>query len=468
MSRPNVLWITLDSVRADHTSLDGYGRSTTPSLSELRTQGLGFRNCIAHGRSTLPSSGAILTGLAPSRTTLGITGDVLPNGIRTIPQRFANEGYLTAALSGNSFVGSETGLHRGFEHYQWLTSSRLHQVGPRILLRYLRNLWRHSAGFTLDSAKHSTPFLMNQVAKQWLRNFDEDERPFFFYLHYNEPHRPYYPPKDYLNLFTEDIEMSASEAAESALRIHRNLNDIIANGTNLTTAEYDALEAMYDAEIAYTDEMIGRLITWIREQGLGDTVVVVTADHGELFGEYGLLSHKYVLHDAVTRVPLVIAKIGEPETEFGSSFSVGEDDIIQHADVMRTLLSIADVDESGTIGVNLRREKREFAISQRGPPDFEQMYQYNPDYDTDRFHDGVLTALRTPEWKYLKSEKRTELFALPDESTNVSADHPSAADRLDELLESWLDQHGEPIGESRKGTFSSAAKRQLRELGYID
>jgi uncharacterized sulfatase len=460
MDRPNILWVTLDSIRADHTSLGGYGRDTTPRMSTLAREGIGFDTCISHAQATHPSTGAILTGRAPSRNTVGISGDVVPDEITTIPERFVDAGYTTAGLSRNSFLSDSTDLDRGFERFQWLASSTLHEAGVRTLLKYLLNIRTHSAGLTTDSAKHATPFLMNDIAKRWLDDFEADENPFFFYLHYNEPHRPYYPPRPYLDRYTDDIAMDPAEAAETALRIHRNLHEIIATGCDLSDDEFEALIAMYDAEIAYTDEMIGRLVDYVRSLDVGPTVVIVTADHGELFGEYGLLSHKYVLHDGVTRVPLVATGLGD--------LVVDGDDVIQHWDVMRTLLEMADVDTGGLLGHDLRTETPEFAVSQRAPMDFERMLEYNPDFDTDRFHAETLTAIRTDRFKYQTSGDRSELFELPNEETDVSAEYPSVVDDLGAKLGEWLDEHGDPVGDAREGAFSGAVEKQLRQLGYID
>jgi len=468
MSRPNVVWITLDSVRSDHTSLDGYRRDTTPTLAGLAKDGVGFPTCITHGKATLPSSGAILTGQAPSRTTVGISGRILPDSVRTVAERFVSAGYRTAALSGNSFVGPDTGLDRGFERYQWLTSSTLHEVGIQTLLGYLMNIRTHSAGLTTDASKHSTPYLMNAIAKRWVLDLEGGNRPFFFYLHYNEPHRPYYPPLSFLDRYTNGLEMTAEEAGETALRIHRNLDKIIAKGTDLTQAEWNALHAMYDAEIAYTDEMIGRLVEWVRRRDLGPTVLIVTADHGDLFGEYGLLSHKFVLHDGLVRVPLVVADLTDEAGIVTNDLVVDPTDQVQHADVMRTLLEVANADTDGLLGVDLREDSRDVAVAQRGPPNYDQIRRHDPGYDTSRFHDGVLTAIRTPEWKYNRSEDRAELHALCDETTDVSLDRPDVVDRLEEWRTSWMGTHGQPVESGESGEFSDAARKQLRDLGYID
>lgn len=461
MERPNIVWITLDSVRADHTSIDGYERETTPELARIGRDGYAFRNCISHSLSTLPSTGTIMSGYPPSRNTVGVEGNQLPDSITTMPERFAEAGYTTACLSRNSYLSSATGLDRGFDRFQWLSSSTLHQAGVKPLLSYALNLRSHSAGFSTDTAKHSSAYLMNEVAKTWLDDFRRDSDPFFFYLHYNEPHRPYYPPRKYLDAFTDELSMSGKAAAEFALDVHYNLEEIVANGCELEPEQWAALKAMYDAEIAYTDEMVGRLFDHIQSLDLGDTIVVVTADHGELFGEYGLLSHSYVLHDAVTRVPLVVHGLQE-------DLAVDGDDIVQHLDVLRTLLNVAGGDPDDTVGVDLRDETREFAVSQRGPTDFDELRAHNASFDSSRFHTETLSALRTADFKYQRSAEKSELFELPNEDDDVSSSRPDQQARLSEELAEWLDRYGQPVSGGEKGDFSEAVTRQLRDLGYME
>lgn len=461
MDSPNVLWITLDSLRSDHTSLDGYERDTTPEMARLGEDGHAFTNCFSHGKSTLPSTGAILTGLAPTRNTIGVAGDVLPDGITTVPERFAEAGYRTAGLSRNSFLSSETGLDRGFDRFQWLASETIREAGLKTLFKYALNIRTHSAGFARDTAKHASPFLMNEVAKEWLDDFESQSDPFFFYLHYNEPHRPYYPPLGWIDEYADEIDMDPREAAEFALDVHYDLDEIVANGCDLTDREWEALLAMYDAEIAYTDEMVGRIVDYARSLDLGNTVVVITGDHGELFGEYGLLSHSYVLIDAVTRVPLVVNGLD-------ADLAVDDDDIVQHSDVMTTLLATAGDDTDDTIGVDLRETSREFAVSQRGPQSFDSLRAHNADFDDSMFHHDMLTSLRTERYRFEHSADRETLYELPDEETDVASDHPDTASDLSAKLREWLDEHGSPAEKARTAEYSSAAERQLRDLGYMD
>lgn len=459
---PNLIWITLDSLRYDHTSMAGYGRDTTPNLQRIadRSEGRTFSECIAHGNWTLSSSTSILTGTYPSHHTVGLDESTkLTPKLRTVAELLKERGYATACLSDNTHVSDATGLSRGFDRFSWLSSSTLLETaGVKSLAKYALNVRKHSAGFTLDDTKHATPFLMNEVGTRWLDDL-RNEEPFFFYLHYNEPHRPYYPPLPYLDRYTDDLDVSTEEAAEISMEVHENLYEIVANGCDLSETEWGALHAMYDAEIAYTDEMVGRLFDHVRSLDLDDTIFVVTADHGELFGEYGLLAHKLCLHDAIINVPLVV---------HGPTDVTDADDLVQHADLMRTFVEAAGGSTEQLQGVDLREEAREHTIAQRGGASFESLLKYNPDFDTDRYHEPMLNCLRTDEFKYQTSGERSELFALPDEETDVQDRHPETTAALGRRLDEWLETDGQPVDASREAEFTDAMERQLRDLGYVD
>lgn len=461
-TRPSVLWITLDSVRADHTTMGGYDRDTTPNLARTAedASGRAFTECFAHSNATLRSSASILTGMQPTRHDVGVGNDRLPEAVETVPEQLAGEGYATACLSGNSHLSGATGLDRGFDRFEWLSASTLlDAAGPWSVARYLRNLRRHSAGFSLDASKHSTPFLMNDVAKRWLADLAADE-PFFCYLHYNEPHRPYYPPLPYLDRYTDDLSMSTEDAATFAIEVHENFFDVVANRPEFTDDEWAALRAMYDAEVAYTDEMVGRLLDYARSLDVANLVVVVTADHGELFGEGGLLAHKLLLHDAVLHVPMVVHGLGD--------LAVGDDALVQHADLMRTLVERAGGRTDGMQGVDLRTEGREYVLAQRGPVGFERYVEANPKFDTGRYPASTLHCLRDRRFKYLQHDDGASLHALPDETTDVTDESPAATDRMRDHLADWLETEGQPVSRAADAEFTDAMERQLRDLGYVE
>jgi uncharacterized sulfatase len=253
--------------------------------------------------------------------------------------------------------------------------------------------------------------------------------------------------------------MSTQEAAETAMYVHENLYEIVANGYSLTDAEEAAMVAMYDAEIAYTDEMIGRLFDHIQSIDLDDTVVIVSADHGELLGEHSLLAHQIALDDSLTHVPMVVHGFDE--------ISARSNDLVQHHDVMATLIAQAGVDTSQFQGVDLRDETREYAIAQRGREDFEMYRTHNPEFDTSPFHEAALTSFRDFEFRYQKSEDGDELFALPDETTDLSDRYPEVVDRMRDDLESWLDTHGQAVESDAESELTGSMQKQLRDLGYL-
>ncbi|WP_121823385.1 sulfatase [Halostella salina] len=467
--RPNIIWLTIESTRADHTSLHGYERDTTPELRRIASgpDGRAFGECFAHGVWTLASSASILSGTYPSRHDTGMESDAFPEELDTAPERLRDAGYHTACLSPNSHLSSATDLDRGFEQFEWLSKSSLYDVaGPRTLAKYAANLWRHSAGLTTDTAKHSTGYVITDVVKRWLRSFAGDDEPFFLYAHYGDPHHAYYPPLPYHDAFTDDIEFSSGEAAELALDHHDDLNELIARGCPFSDDEWEALLAMYDAEIAYTDRLIGHVFDYATDRlDLDDTVFVITADHGELFGEGGMLAHKVVVDDAVTHVPAVVHGM--------DALTDHDGELLQHADLMETILREVGADTDGMQGIDMRSETRDHAVLQRGwkraKKNVETFREFDPEFDADRYHTGQLHALRTARFKYQRGDDGGELLRLPDEERDVTAEHPEVAAEMEATLSEWLETVGQPVSdEQREGSFSDEMRDQLADLGYIE
>jgi arylsulfatase A-like enzyme len=464
---PSIVWLTLESTRADHTSLGGHDRDTTPNLRRIAEdpRGRSFSQCFAHGIWTLASSASILTGTYPSHHDTGMESEFVPDELQTVPEAFGELGYRTACLSTNFHVSEATGLDRGFDRFAWLSRDTLLDVaGPRTLLKYARNIRRHSAGFTLDTKKHSTGYVVTDVLKRWVRSLADQPEPFFLYAHYGDPHHPYYPPLPYHDTYLDELEASVAEARAAALRHHDDLHELVAEGLPLTEREWALVQAMYDAEIAYTDALVGELFDHLRST-VDDLILVVTADHGELFGEGGMLAHKVVVDDAVSHVPLVV---------YGHDGLCQHDgEMVQHADVVQTLLSSQGHPFETGQGVDLGARSRDRCIVQRGGDraerNLEEFRSLNPEFDADRYHRGLATALRTADYKYVLGADRAELFRLPDETTDVTDAHPAVVSAMHDELTEWLDGPGRPVSmERREGSFSPAMRTQLADLGYLE
>jgi uncharacterized sulfatase len=458
---PNILWITVDSVRQDRTTMGGHDRDTTPNMMSVGQDDKGqvFENCASSGTWTLASSASILTGTYPSHNTVGLSGEYLPEELPTVAELLSDIGYRTACLSRNSHVSEASGLDRGFDRMSWLASSTLlSAAGPLTATKYLLNIRRHSAGLTLDTAKHASPFIMNDVAKRWLGKLATSE-PYFLYMHYNEPHRPYVPPIPWQDRYTAETGLGADEAVDLAMDHHETVYDRIANEQMYSSQEMEGLLAMYDAEVAYTDHCIGELLNYVQSLGGRETWIVLTSDHGELFGEQGVLAHHLVADDALINVPMVLK---------GPPIAVDSTAPIGHVDIMRTVLEAVGAETSSLQGVDLASGGRGFSISQRAPPEFGKYEAHNPDFDPSRFHDGLLSALRTESHKLLKSPDRTELVKIGAEVRPSTDEQSERYETLDRKLTEWLTDAGQPVGNAREGRFTEAMRDQLAGLGYLD
>lgn len=456
-TKPNVVWITLDSVRADHTSPERYKRDTTPGLQQLANSSDGqyHQQCIAHGRWSLPSISSILTGRHPIGHQAGLENKILTDETPTVAELFANAGYRTAALSRNPHLSAETNLDRGFEKFEYIQASDLlASAGLRTTIKFLANIRKHSAGFKTDKYAHSTPFIVNDVAKRRVREFEKSEDPFFFYLHYNEPHTPYYPPLSYIDEYTNELDIGAEEAAERVLDIYHNKREHMANYLeNISESDWEAIHAMYDAEIRYTDECITRLIHYIQGRNLGPTIIIVTADHGDLFGEYDLIGHESVLHDGLIRVPLFLHGIQI------------DSDIVQHIDIIRALAEMGGVETDSLQGIDPRSNDREFAIAQCSGTNFSEEQEFNPDYQNPHVVTSSHDAIRASEYKLLTYDSDLALFDLPDEYTDISGKHPETAEDLEDKHREWVESMDQDIRNS-DAEYSEELKESLRALGY--
>lgn len=246
-----VLLVTIDTARADRLGCYGYERGRTPTLDALAAQGLRVERAYAHVPLTLPSHATILTGVHPSGHGLHVNFQgALPAELPTLAERFGAAGYRTGAFVGAWVLDRGFGLGRGFEHYDDLS---------------------HLNGAPDQQTERSA----NQVIDAALRWIEaEDERPFFAWIHFFDPHDPYEPP----NFYTE------------------------------------GLASMYDGELAFVDAQLARLFEVLEARGeLAELTVALTSDHGESLGEHGEATHGVFVYDATMRVPLILRAPGRIE-----------------------------------------------------------------------------------------------------------------------------------------------------------
>ena len=468
MERP-LIWISIDSLRKDHTSgYDGESDSTPELASKLKNPDFQqFTNCISHAKWTRSSVGSILTGTHPEQHQVGMElNQAVPSDLPTVAELFSQAGYDTACLTENGLIGPDLHLDRGFDDYFHIDMlpERLLEIGkysPDVPLRYLALLFSESGGLSRNGWEHSLAHLTTMTAEKWIARHQDS--PFFLYLHYNDPHHPYCPSISQRGKVADEApgDIPQSDYPDFAIDIHNRLYELIAEGIPLSETEMELLKALYDAEIRHTDKWIGRLLEYVLET-VPKSRVVITADHGELFGEGGGLAHKLLLHDALVNVPLITYNFEE--------LSPHTSDLIQHIDIVKTALEPLDVRTDTLAGKDLRQESRSIAVSQRSPGVFarniEKIQGYNPEFDVSGLQPGELTAFRTKTHKLLVGEESTRLVSVKDESRDLSEDEPGLKRELEAEASEWFDNVDDGFARE-KAEISESMESQLADLGYL-
>lgn len=478
-AQPNLIWITIDSIRHDHTSLGDYSRDTTPNLREIADspQGNSFSDCFSHAIFTQPSAASILTGTYPTTHGLGFQNEVIPDSLPTVAERLQTAGYRTGAISDLVNVSKATKLNKGFDvfngpgRFQSLGSKASFPVKyPRAVMKqaelYLKNredLQLALQNSELFSKQKMGPMATNEIMIDMIEEFKDDQ--FFIYTHYNSPHHPYVPPPGFITEFTHEISMDAPSAQQTVcnhLSDWEYMWETNASGTDFSEDEWEAITAMYDAEIAFADYYIGDLFRRLRHRHLRDTVIIITADHGDLFGEQGVYTHKLLLHDGLLNVPLVTYNFDVLTKRQG--------EFIQHIDIIHTFLSAAGASTTDVAGKNLSRDDRSSVFFQRSDysDTWEQFSGFTDDLSRtqSRFHTSQIDGIRTSEYKLLKSDDRVELFDMPNESDDVSDNYPERVAELEKELTQWRGTLADAVSVGDAADFSDEFEEQLKYLGY--
>ena len=395
VERPNVVLLTLDTTRADHLGAWGWPHATTPNLDGLAARGTRFERCDTVAPITLPSHASLLTGLLPPRHGVRDNGAFqLGPEPAVLAEAFAAAGYRTAAVVSATVLARHYGLARGFEVYDddlGATSHALAETAER------------SAGDTTDAA---------------LSALEDLSSPFFLWVHYFDPHERYAPP--------ERVSADASGPTPD-----------------------------YDAEIAYMDREIGRLLAALPSQ----TVTVAVGDHGEMLGDHGEDTHGLLLRQGSRRVPLLMAGPGIPR---GHTVSC----LARTIDVPLTLLDLAGLTPfPETDGESLAEL---FTQPCPNPERLSYSETFLPLYSY-RWH--PLRALSDGETLYVRAAagRLYDLDEDPEEANDLAADRQAEAREWEERLRALLASMGEMPEEaaSPNRDLDAAERARLESLGYL-
>jgi arylsulfatase A-like enzyme len=432
----------VDTLRADRLSVYGYHHPTSPQLEKLATDAVVFEQVTAQSPWTKPSVASVLTGLEPSQHGVHDFGDVLHSGLTTWAEMLRLQGFESIALVANGLVGKKFGFDQGFTHHETLPVT--------------------------TPASRLTELAIAKLAKR------DKSRPFFLYLHPLDPHLPYAPPSSWRDqsavwhgLKTSspgDYPELGTLELESFGKIMFGLYCCAASGLDpeLSSQTLAYIRSLYDGEVAFVDDSFGRLVDWLKSEGLyDDTLIVFTSDHGEELVERGWLGHLHGLHEELVHVPLLIKW---PRSQHAGKRVT---ETYQHIDILPTVLR--------ALGLRPRLDAEGFPHSASAAAYFElkagadaqEMGQSSTDFAE------IGAGVREGDWKlthYDASVRPVDLRALynlksdPAEMDNLILKDPVRA----LFLEAELARH-----RARPSRFVSSKFRDaettnlLRSLDYL-
>jgi arylsulfatase A-like enzyme len=411
----NIVWIIIDCLRADRLGCDGYPRPTTPNLDRVAREGTRFTQCISPHIPTHPAHTSFFSStdvFSHQIVAQGAKKEPEP-GLRLLPRILRDRGYYTAAVDN---IGRW--IEPAFEQYE--TYPRWNHDGSRP--------WRNG----------------EQVTEKAMRLLDrcDDRQPFFLFLHYWDPHTPYLPPAPFDRMFYTGDEKDPS---------HRSMEPVWQSPwfsryfeewlPGVRDIEY--VKAQYDAEVAYADACVGRVLQSLERRGmLDDTLLVIGADHGEELDDHGMWFDHHGLYDTNVRVPLLLRAPGRvPQGQ-------RVEGQVSLLDVSPTLLQIAGMPEvpaeEGMQGRSLLP-----LMDGGGGNTWDGIYCTECTWLRKR-------AWRTPEWKLIRALEEdiydtpdTELYDLnadPAEQKNVAEDRPDVVAQLGGAMDDWVSRRRAETG----------------------
>ena len=397
----NVLLVTIDTLRADRLGCYGSRLVKTPNIDAFAQKGVLFEETTAPVPLTLPSHASILTGAYPIEHGIHDNGFYkLPKGYTTLAGVLAGKGYQTAAFVASGTLNAIFGLDQGFQHYDDLST-------------------RKTRTSLTDRSQRPGNEISDKVIA-WLQNKHAPKKPFFIWAHYFDPHSPYSPPSP----FKEDYKGRP-----------------------------------YDGEVAFTDQEIGRLLKTLEKMNLDkNTLIVITADHGESLYEHGESSHGIFLYRATMRVPLVFSGPGVPT---GKRINT----LVRLIDIFPTVLTYLGLEGPPT---NSARDLLPMILGKVIPS--EEPAYIETEMAANIMGWSPLRGLRTDRYKYI-AEPANELYDIqndPAESDNLLKKRPETAAEMRKRFKQVeaLLLRNKPA--SSAGIFpDKAMRKRLESLGYV-
>ena len=387
-----IILISIDTLRADHLPAYGYKQVKTPAIDALAADGVVFERAYSHSPQTLPAHASLLSGQLPVETGVrGNAGFAVRPGERLLPQMLRDRGFTTAGVVSSFLLRRETGIAQGFDFFDG-------------------DLPADAADSEIDRLQRDGA-ASEAIAERWLDSIGTSRA--FLFLHLYEPHAPYAPPARF--------------------------------------AEY----APYDGEIAYADEIVGRLVRYLKSHQLYDrSTVIVVSDHGEGLGDHGEQGHGLFLYEEAIHVPLIVKQ----ESNAGAGRRVAG--VVQHIDLAPTILDLVKAPVPGGLhGRSLKPLLDGTGRLAPAPAYSEALYARY------QFGWSELTAVTHDRYRYIRAP-REELYDLerdPAERANLAEERPEAR----RTLRAALDRASADASIRVPQQPTADAREALQALGYV-
>ncbi len=497
--RPDVLFIILDTLRYDRLSLSGYPKATSPHLDAFAQHSTTFRHAISPAQWTIPAHASLFTGLYPKQHGLTQAHQVLSGQFPTLAEILSVADYHTVAFSNNPLVGIiNNGLTRGFSavyNYSGLHPNRPHSASTARLSRQFRRLAhrlsnqfaQHDPLFRLSLSslwfplltrlvnyKGNTQHTVDDVLAYWSNR--PTDQPTFAFINLMGSHLPYHPPKSVLKQLAPELADN-KPVADFIRRFNADPKRWASPVDEpLPDWQTEALDAYYTAEIAHQDAHLGRLLRTLKQSdALDNTLVIITADHGEAHGDHSFFGHGFVVNQELVHVPLVI----HYPAVFPADAVV--DDTISTRRLFHTILELtgvapplADDDPNADVaGLSLVNLVDAPVFAEAVPP---QTFLHVLEYTNPKLIDAFQLT-QTRRAVYQNQHKLTtignaidSLYQVMDDSTeltNLVAQYPNEAEVLYGHLRAFMSL--DAVNQSAPGkVVSSDVADNLRALGYFD
>ncbi len=446
--RPNIILITLDTLRADHLGCYGYPSDTSPEIDAMAREGVLFQGAFSCSSTTAPSHTSLFTSLYPVQHRVLKNGHVLNNVFSTLAEKLRQADYRTVGVASTHQHFWKSNLHQGFESFN---DPILTDVPADGIKAFLDEGGYRRADRNVDRALGE------------LEKLDRDG-PFFLWAHFFDPHEPLTPPAGYLEKVTP-ASAAEREAMARYLVEERHLDESLYPG-----GREELLEkvAAYDAEIRFVDAELGRMKRRIEEMGFeGETIWIITADHGEGLGSHSWLGHGRNIYNELINVPLIV------HYSSGRNSGRSVDFVVQTVDILPTVLALAG-EEPGSQQYPMQGSSIIPLLDGSGEADLPgtalaQRRHFSPRSLEEKAEKGRRFSLQDRRYKYIWwSAGQDEFYDLqkdPFELSNLIDEPSSVKDRIKTTLLNKIELlKKDVVIQTRR--MSQESIEQLEQMGY--